>query len=194
MSGARPGQRAGQCVQRGRQPEGEELERHGRVEPVDRLVGRHDDDEPVGRRCHDPLTGVGAPTPLDQPTHGVDLVCAVDGQVEPLDVGEGPDIQPLGDGQLLGRRRRRRARDVQVPQAEHGDELGDRRAGPQPDPHATLDEGRRRLRGGALLRPDVGSRHGLLALSCAARPSTAVPCRCGRRPEARAPAHRGCCA
>ena len=186
--------RVGERAQGGRQPEGQELERDGRVQPIDRLVGGHDDDEPVGGRGHDPLAGLRAAPALDQPAERVDLVGPVDGQVEPVDVGEGPDVQPVGDGELLGRRRGRDAGDVQAARPERRDQLGDGRPGSQPDPHAALHQRRRRLRGDALLGLRVRSRHDRCALSCAGRPSRGAPCRCGRRPEGPARVRPGCCA
>ena len=186
--------RAGELAQGGRQPEGQELERNGRTEPGNGLVGGHDDHEPIGGRGHDPLAGVRSPSTLDQPAERVHLVGPVDGQVEALDVGKGPDVQPVRDRLFLRGRRRCRTGDVEPAGSERGNQLGHRRTGAQPDPHAALDQRGRRLGSGPLLCPEVCSRHDRRALSCAGRPSRAAPCRCARRPAGRAPVRRGCCA
>ena len=105
--------RTRQRVERGGQPEGQELERDRGMQPLDRLVRGDDDHEPVGRRGHDALAGVGASPSLDQPAGRVDLVGSVDGQVEAVDVGEGTHVEAMGDGQLRRGRRRGDAGDGQ---------------------------------------------------------------------------------
>ena len=109
--------RAGERAQGGRQPEGQELQRDRRTETIDRLVRGHDDHEAIRRRGHDPLAGVRPSPALDQPADGVDLVGPVDGQVESIDVGEGPDVEPDGAGELCGGRRGRGTGDVQPARA-----------------------------------------------------------------------------
>ena len=94
MRGALRSDGPGQLAQGGGQAEGQELERHRGMEPLDRFVGGHDDHETSRRRRHDALAGMGPTAALDEPSGGIHLVGAVDGQVEPVDLGEGPDDQP----------------------------------------------------------------------------------------------------
>ncbi len=73
--------------------ERQDLHRHRRREPVDRLVGGADDDEAVrGRRDH-LLAHVRPAAALDDPAVGSDLVGAVDHDVEPLERLERLDRQ-----------------------------------------------------------------------------------------------------
>ena len=88
--------RLGQLAQSGRQSEGQELQRHRGVEPVDGLVRRHDDDEAVGGGRHDALAGVRTAAALDEPSGGIHLIGPVDGDVEPVHLGEGPDEPTRG--------------------------------------------------------------------------------------------------
>jgi hypothetical protein len=63
--------------------EGEELQRNGRAERGYGLGGISDDDESVGARRYQLLTGMGCSAPFYQPSLRVDLVRSVDGNVEP---------------------------------------------------------------------------------------------------------------
>ena len=69
--------------------ERKQLERQRRPQPVDQLVGGSDDDEATGGGSDDLFAGVGSAAALDQPAVGVDLVGAVDRQVETGDRIEG---------------------------------------------------------------------------------------------------------
>lgn len=85
-----------------REAELEQLQRHRRHDPPDQLIRRDDHNEPVGRRRHDLLAGVGTAATLDQPARGGDLVGAVDCHVEPgqrVAVVEGLELSP-GAGAL----------------------------------------------------------------------------------------------
>ena len=80
---------------------------------------------------------------LDDPAGRIDLVGAVDGDVEPARChrpreGVHPDAEVERD--LLGRRRRRHAVDVERPPAERRQQIGDGGAGAEPDDHPVLDE------------------------------------------------------
>ena len=81
-------------AQRGRQPEAQQLERHGRPERVDDLVRRGDDDEARRRGRDDLLARVRAAAALDHPAVGRDLVGAVDGDVERVERLERLDDEP----------------------------------------------------------------------------------------------------
>ena len=60
------------------------------------------------------------------------------------------DREPELAGRRLGLRRGRDAADVEPPLGQRGEEVGDRRAGPEPDRHAVLDELGGELRGALL--------------------------------------------
>ena len=83
-----------------------------RLDPF-RLVGNHD--HAVGSRRHDLFPQQGAAAALDEVERGVDLVGAVDGQVEPVDLVQRGQANAAADGDRrawprTSARRSRRAR------------------------------------------------------------------------------------
>ncbi len=133
-----------------REPELEELERHGRGEPGDQLVGRHDHDESRGRGGNRLLSRMCRAAALDQPSRRVHLVRAVDGDVElrdGVDSRERLHRQAERPRRLLRRRRGGDAAQRQRPFREGREQMRDRRAGAESHAHAVLDE-----RGGRLGR------------------------------------------
>jgi hypothetical protein len=89
---------------RGVGPEAEQLQRQRRAQRLDRLARVHDDDEAGRRRRDDLLAQVGAAAPLDEPAVRGDLVRPVDRDVETLQPGELPDLDPeLAGGPLSPR-------------------------------------------------------------------------------------------
>jgi hypothetical protein len=149
--------RAQQPQRRG-QPERQQLERDRRHDPVDDLVRRRDHDEPLGRRRDDLLARMRAAAALDQPALGVDLVGAVDRDVEPLELLERLDLDPQRARRDLGRDGGRHAADVQLPRRERRQHRRDRRAGAEPDLVAVAHQLRRRLGRRALLGIAISHR------------------------------------
>ena len=120
------------------EPEREQLERDRRPDRVDDLVASGDHDEAVGRRGDDLLARVRAAAALDEPAVGLDLVGAVDRDVEPVELLERLDREPERARRDLGRDRGRDAADVEPARGERRQQVGDRRAGAEPDPVAVL--------------------------------------------------------
>jgi len=145
-------------VQRRRQPERQQLERDRRADPLDHLVARGDHDEARSRRRDDLLARVCAPAALDEPAVGIDLVGAVDRDVERVELLERLDVDPERARRHLGGDRGRHAADRQPAGRQHRQQRRDRRARPQPHPVAVAHERRRRLGRGALLRDAVSHR------------------------------------
>ena len=135
----------------------EQLERDGRRQPLDELVGGDDHDEAVRRRRHRLLARVSRSAALDEPPVRRDLVApsmAMSSREEPRHRRTARRAC-----RALARRarspatwRRTAARDcaLRVPEAER-----DRRAGSEPDEHPVLDQLRRRLGGDLLLPVDA---------------------------------------
>src|SRR5205823_14806500 len=136
----------GDATRRRLEPEGEQLERHGRGERLDELVRRGDDDEAVGRGGDDLLARVRRAAALDEPAVRRDLVGAVDRDVETVERVERLDRQTEPARRLLRPERRGDAADPQVPRRESREEEPDRRAGAETDGHSVLDELGRGLR------------------------------------------------
>jgi hypothetical protein len=76
------GTRRSERTQRALDPETQELQRNGRLQALDCLLGRGDDHEGPRRRGDDLLPRVGCAPALDQPALRVDLVRSVDRDVE----------------------------------------------------------------------------------------------------------------
>ena len=123
--------------------EGEHFERYWRHEPLDALLGRHDDDEAPGGRGHHLLARVGGAATLDQPAVGRHLIGAVDRDVQPFAALERLDEEAELACAGGGARRGRYAAQLQTALCQRWQEVADRRARSQPDAHAVLDEGGR---------------------------------------------------
>ena len=133
----------------------EQLERDGRRQPLDVLVGGEDRDEGVRRRSHRLLTRVSRSATLDEPPVRRDLVGPIDRDVqhgESLGPAERLDAHAELSRGVRGRRRRGDAPQVEVARREGRKEERDSRAGSESDEHPVLDQLRRRL-GGELLLP-----------------------------------------
>ena len=115
------------------------------------------------RRGDDLLPQVGAAAALDQPAVGRDLVGPVDRDVEALEAAELLDRDAQPPRLFLGRDRGRDAADaVEAARGERRQQVGDRRAGAEPDRHSVLHELGGGLGGEALLVVG-GHRPGLYA-------------------------------
>jgi hypothetical protein len=87
------------------------FERDWRAQTVNELVRGDDDDEATRCRGDDPLAGVRGAASLDQPAGGIDLVGAVDREVEAGDVVEWHDFSGhVSQRHWPSRARRRRMR------------------------------------------------------------------------------------
>lgn len=73
--------------------EGEKLERNWWREPLYALVRRRDHDEAIGRRGHHLLARVRGAAALDQPAVRSDLIRAVDGQIQSVELVERVDVE-----------------------------------------------------------------------------------------------------
>jgi hypothetical protein len=102
-----------------------------------RLVGH--DHEALGHGGHDLLPCVGAPAALRQVQVPVDLVGAVDGDVERSQLVGCHDLQTDGHGQRVRAHRRGRAHDIGPALAQRPDRPVDRRSGPEAHTHAVDD-------------------------------------------------------
>ncbi len=131
--------------------EAQQLERHRRVQRGDDLLGRDDHDEPARRRGDDLLAGLRRAAALDEPAGRVDLVGAVDREVELAERVEVFDGQPERPRRLFGRGRGgRAAQALQISLGQGRQQIRDCRTGSQPDTHPILDHRRRGLGGRAL--------------------------------------------
>ena len=126
------------------EPDDLDREGPGGAEAVDQLGGLGDDHDVAGGGQDQLLAEEGAAAALEEAEGGVDLVGAVDGQVEgavgvqvdQLDAGRpGPGLGPGGGGHRPQRAGRRPGGGEQVDQGEHGP------ARPEADGHARLDPG-----------------------------------------------------
>ena len=146
-------------AQRRRDPERQQLERHRRPERVDDLVARGDHHEAVGRGRDDLLARVRAAAALDDPVVGIDLVGAVDRDVEPVELLERLDREPeRARGDLGGDR----GGDAAQPSARARASAGSSGATVEPVPSPTRlpssISADRRLGRGALLGVAVSHR------------------------------------
>ena len=140
-----------EAVERRREAELEQLERHRSVQRGHRLRRVGDDHEPVGRDRDQLLARVRGASALHEPAVGRDLVRAVDRHVEAIDRVERLDSQAqLGRG-LLGARRCRDAAQVELSPGQRGQQVRHRRARAEPDGHPVFHELSRRLGGEPLL-------------------------------------------
>ena len=147
-------------AQRRREPE----RRAARAGPAARsasttLSRRGDHDEAVGRRRDDLLARVRAAAALDEPAVGVDLVGAVDRDVEPVELLERLDREPeRARGDLGGDRRRDAAQSsARAPPAPAASEATVEPV-PRPTRSPSLRRARRRLGRRALLGVAVSHR------------------------------------
>ena len=110
----------------------------------DLLGGIGDHDHPVGGGRHDLLLQERAAPALDQVQLGVELVRAVDRDVEPLRLVERDHLDPLLAGERGGSGRGRHAADLQPllahPLAEALHQPRSGRARAEPHPHPVLDQ------------------------------------------------------
>jgi hypothetical protein len=150
--------RVAERAQRRRDAERDQLERHGRPERIDDLVARGDHHEAVRRGRDDLLARVGAAAALDDPVRGIDLVGAVDRDVEPVELLERLDRQPERARGDLGGDRGGDAAQRQPAGGQGRQQWRDRRARPEADPVPVLDQRDRGLRRGALLGVAVSHR------------------------------------
>ena len=88
---------------------------------------------------------------LDEPAVEIDLVGAVDRDVQPLDPAEGDDVKAELARHLLGPRRGRHAADREAPLGERRQQVRDCGAGAEADELPVADELRGRARRIALL-------------------------------------------
>ncbi len=144
--------------ERGGEAEAQQLERDRRVDRVDGLRRVSDDDEALRRGGDDLLARVRAAAALDEPSVGVDLVGAVDRDVEPVELVERLDPKPELRSLRFGRGRGRDAAQVEPSRRQRREQVGDGRSRAEADPRAVLDELRGRLRGRALLGVDAGAQ------------------------------------
>ncbi len=157
----------------GAEPEGEQLKGDRAVQDLDRLGRVGDDDETVRRTGDNLLAGVCAAAALYQPAVWGDLICAVNGHVEMLDVLQCLHLQAELARGVVGARRRGGAADVERPARQGRQQEPHRRAGAEPDSHAGFDQIRCRLRGQLPLTldahdstPQVGCRDRALGAGC----------------------------
>src|SRR2546425_3632594 len=130
---------------RGRVLPAERMDLHGqgrlRAEAAHELRVVDDHDEPLRRRGDDLLAEQGAAHPLNQVELRVDLVCAVDGQVEPEALLQGGQWDPQPLRLLCGRERRGHAFQIHPVRNEAADareEVPRRRSGAEAEDHARL--------------------------------------------------------
>ncbi len=130
-----------------------------RSETLDEL-GLVDDHDEAGTHLGDELLSrVSTASTLGEVEVGVDLVGAVDGDVERADVVGRGDLDPERHGELFGPNRGSGADDVEVLLAERADRVIDGRAGAESYAHTGLHQ-LSRLSPGRLLRFVLGHRHG----------------------------------
>ena len=138
----------------------EHLERCSeRSEPVDELGLVNHHDEALTHLCDEFLAGMSTATALGEIEFGVDLVCAIDDDVECADVVGGDDVYSERHREFLGTDRCCSADDVEGLVAQRSDRVSDRGAGAESDAHAALDQ-IGRLSAGGFLRLVLGHRHG----------------------------------
>ena len=143
------------ALERRREAELEELERHRRLQPLDELVRRDDDHEPRGRGGDRLLARVGRAAALHDPPRRRDLVGPVDRDVELVRARPTPENDSTASPS--SRAASSVASDVATQRSdsprprERGKQVRDGRAGPEPDAHSVLDELGCRLRGELLL-------------------------------------------
>ena len=120
----------------------------------------------------DLLAGVRAAAALDEPARRIDLVGAVDGDVQLGERFERLDADAqLGRAVLGGRRGRDASQVAQVLLGQRVEQVRDRRPGPEPDGHPVLDQLRRRDGSSLLLPFDV--RHAVILV----KPAVGLPFR-----------------
>ena len=106
-------------------------------------VGDHD--EAVSGGGHDLFPRMcGAPS-FYQPTVGRDLVGAVDGHVEMIDVGKRFHVEAKFSGRCIGTRGSGDAANFEFTGGQRGEKKGHRRPGAEPDRHAAFYQFGRRL-------------------------------------------------
>src|SRR3989454_4595335 len=119
------------------------------AESLDQLVGGHEDDLPPGRRGDDPFPHERSAIALDEVQLPIDLVGAVDGEVQlSLEANEADAELPGEARRLLGRRYAPDTEPVAHGRGEGADERAGRAAGAEADDDAVPDEveGARRKR------------------------------------------------
>ena len=120
------------------------------AEAVDPLVLGDDRHPPLGDAGDDLLAEQRAPPPLDHPKLGVDLVGAVDVEIERRDVVDVPERHAHLASQFGGRLAGRHGDEFEmlVPDAlaQPTEHQRGRRSGPQPNGHPRLDQLGRRSR------------------------------------------------
>ena len=133
------------------QPIGQQFEGNRCAQHVNGLRRITDDDEAVGCSLDEFFAGVRRSASFDQPTVRGDLVSAVNGDVEALDLAIRLDSDTEFARHLLGAWRRGDTPDVDRSTCDRRKQKGNRRAGTEPDCHAVLDQLRGSLGSGLLL-------------------------------------------
>src|SRR2546421_6143823 len=138
--------------QRAPHAEAHQLERNGRPELADGLLLRGDHDEDLRRRRDYLLARQRSASALHEPRTGVDLVGAVDRDVQIAQLVEVRQLEPQRKRGPFGRGRGRGAAHVrQPPLGDRRQQVRDRRARAEADAHPVLHHLGRRLRGVALV-------------------------------------------
>ncbi len=151
----------------------EELERDRGADGLDELVGGDNDDEAIGGGRYDFLPRVRRSASLDHPAVGRDLVGAVHGDVEPLELVEGLDGQSeLERARLASPREVATQRKRSPRAASAGRKNADRRARAEPDDHAVLDQLGRGFGRETLLLLDAHLSQRRIRAGCPPRPSS----------------------
>lgn len=144
-----------------------------RAESVHELGLVDHDDEPRAHLGDQLLPRLSTAAALGEVEVGVDLVRAVDGDVESPDVVGRDDLHPERRGELVGTDGGGRADDLQAHLAERLDRMGHGRSGSQADPHAIGDQSRR-LSPCRFLGLVLGHRHGGQRIAGLAAAATVV--------------------